>query len=440
MSTGPFHAGRFAPSSVGRRPAHWRIVVAASLLLLLTGAGCQSSGQSLFCRGRTVPPACREARPPVALQRVALASFPAVLLPGENESRTWQPTIAADDDQYRAVTLRDCERYAASASASSNALDGEADRYARAADSSNSITRILRMQARQVRNDTAAEAMNAWLGLLQTGLLHDVLIRSVGQLDTTRLTVDRLREEGLAMETDLGQFDRQFSDLEDRQAQLVAAEQDLAGLLDFLMGTSSDPGHPLAPDATGLAAWRDPGPLDLEQAVVTAIACRQDLAILETMAASQDVKTLEAAREALRGVHPLLAAAIERNFAGGPLKRLRLKKQLELELAARKTQLRDVIETTRQRIRLEVASALNAIERHHRGVDLRKAKLDSLDESLNLLEAAAKIRTVSLAEKTDLQSQRLETESALVEQLIQRELAWVNLLKSQGRLGRSAEK
>lgn len=439
MSKGSTSSGQFATASVGRRPARWRLVVAAGLLGLCCGTGCQSVGQGLICRGRNVPPACREARPPVVLPRVRLGDLPSVLLPGERDSRIWQSTIMPADEAYRVVALRECERHAATASASANALDGEADRYARAASGSNSITRILRMQACQVRNDTAAEAMSAWLGLLQSGLQHDLLIRSVEQLDATRLTVDRLRKEGLAMETDLGQFDRQFNDLEDRHARLVALEQDLAGLLEFLMGTLPDAAHPLAPDASGMGEWRDPETPDLEEAVATALACRQDLAILETMAASQDVRTLEAAREALRGVHPLLAAAIERNFAGGPLKRLRLKNQLELELAARKTQLGDVIHTTRQRIRLEIASALNAIERHQRGVDLRKAQLDSLDESLKLLEAAAKIRTVSLAEKTELQSQRLETESALVEQLIERELAWVKLLKSQGRLGRHDE-
>lgn len=407
--------------------------VLLTLLVMVLVSGCVAGGLRTCARGQRST--AIETAGKIPLPARPLSGLPPVVFPCDGTARTWEPVSLPPDGCVRGLTIADAGRQAAAASASARALDQEADRYARTREGSNTITAVLRMQACQVRNDTSAEAMKGWLELLRTGLQHDVLIRSADQLVQTRRTVERLRAEGLARTADVGTFDREQNGLDDRQAQLARGEQDLSGLLEYLLDIAPDSGHLLAADATGLANWRPLAPPSVEEAVQKALTHRQDLAILERLAASQDVRTLEAARQALKDVHPLIASAIERNFAGGPLKRLRLRSQLQGELDTRRQQLCGIIEATRDRIRLEVETALRAIERHQRGVELRASTLDSLSRSLDLLERQSGVREISLEERTDLQTRFLETESELVDQLVLREQAWVQLLKAQGCLG-----
>lgn len=343
--------------------------------------------------------------------------------------------LESPDGLFRTLDVGTCLNLAIQASPGANALDQEAARYRRTQSGSNVIAEVLQRQAMQARNDHAADALTAWFNLLKTGLQQDVLRESSEQVETTRETVNRLRDKGLAMEADLGRFDREQGTLRDQQLELGAAQQKLTAVLELVLHLETDPAHPVVAAPTGLESWRPCEAPETEAAVCVAWSQRQDLAILEQLAGTSDLQTLELARQSLAAVHPLIAAAVRRNFATGPIRKLRLKRELEQELADRKSQLQEVIQQTRGKIRVEVEEALASIARHEEGIRLRQESLASVQRSLELLDQTAGVRQVQLEEQTSLHEQRLQLESELVEQLIQRELAWVRLLKSQGLLG-----
>ncbi len=387
---------------------------------------------------KTCPPAECPATERNCLTLESIDTLPVAVFPGPLPSRQVQPVVVNEDRMIYPLTLQTCWALAKDTGTGAATLEQEAVRFEQARDSSSVLAEVLRMQARQVRNDGVANGLNAWFNLLKICLQHDVLIESAGRIDTTVATVGKLRVKGLAMQVDVGSFDRKENELEDQQSVLAAGQQDVAGILHLLLNLQRDPEHPLVSDPRGMENWRPAFPPDLEVAVETALAYRQDLAILQRLSVSQDIRTLDAIRKSLAEVYPLLASAIERNFASGPVRKLRLKVQLERELENRRSQLCTVLEQTREKIRLEVAEAIHAIERSETGIRLRQESLASIDQSLELLDAAAKIRQVDLTERTTLQSRRLELESELVDQLIARELAWVRLLKSQGLLAGAA--
>lgn len=339
----------------------------------------------------------------------------------------------------RGLTLGRCRELAAGASPATLILEHEAARSSWTRNGSDSVAEIVRMQAVQSRNDYVAESLTAWFKLLRIGLQHDVLVESALQLVETRGTVDRLRENGLAMDVDLGIFDRQKNLLDDHQAVLASGQAGLSEAIEGLLRIQPDPAHPLATDPEGLENWRIEEIPALEQAVDVAYANRQDLAVLERIAESADVNMLEIARNSLSGVHPLMAIAVSRNLPGGLLGNCRIRQEQEQELADRRKQVCGLAASLKSRIRTETAEAIHAIGRHEAGIRLRQESLASVDRSLQLLEAASTVRPVELQEKTGLQEGRLELETELVEQWIERELAWVRLFRSQGLLAGAGE-
>jgi|GEM_PF-6551012 len=401
----------------------WLMVVAPGCMMLQNKCNNQPE-----CR-----PACEPALR-TSLPLRSIADLPQARFPDTRGEWALQPVMVNDDLKVRPISLAQSGAMAIATNPGAVSLQQEAARYSQTSNSSNTITQILQMQAAQVRNDTAADAMTGWFNLLKVMMQHDVLMKSAERLVSTEQTVTRLREAGQAMTFDLGRFDRQRNAQADQQAVLAAGQQDLEGALQMGLQISPDPLHPLMCDARDLESWRPAIAPDAQSAIATAIQNRQDLAILVRLSESQDIRTLEATRQALKEVHPLIASAINRNFGGGPLKLLHLKGQLEKELDSRRQQVCELVEVTRDKIRMQVNESLHAIERHEAGIRLRMESVASIDRSLELLDQARAVRQVDLQELTDLHTRRLELQSELVDQLILRELAWIRLFKSQGLL------
>ncbi len=415
-----------------RRTKTSDVVLVLCALMLPFMPGCMLLQN--HCRRQ---PECTPACQPLPRTNLAFREFgelPPARFPNTEGHWTLQPVMFNEDMLVRPLTLAQSRDLAVATNPGAVSLQQEAARYSRTSNSSNTITQILQMQAAQVRNDTAADSMTGWFNLLKVMLQHDVLMQSAEQLEETEKTVARLREAGQAMTFDLGKFERQKNEQDDQQSVLAAGQQDLEGLLQMMLQISPDTNHPIMCDARGLESWRPATAPDEQSAIALALDNRQDLAILVRLSESQDVRTLEATRQALKEVHPLIASAINRSFGGGPFKLLRLKYQLGKELESRRQQICEVVELTRDKIRLQVNESLHAIERHEAGVRLRQASIASIDASLKLLDRASAVRTVELQELTDLKTKRLELQSELVDQMVLRELAWIRLYKSQGLL------
>lgn len=399
----------------------------AAMFIVVSHTGC--------ARHRPPAPVYHSAEP-VSIQNqlasVSLAERTPISLSNLTREIGGTPLISGEPTTVRDLTPSQCESLAAASSRIANALQAEQNMIRCNVNAPECVVQILRMQAIHQRNESAGQALEAYLNLVEIYLQHDLLNESTEQIDIAVEIVEKLRAADVDTGIDNRVFDRQQNELEEKAVELAFNQRRLTTGLELLLQLDRSNSNPIwtnyqADDS--LVADQT-----VEQALATAWANRRDLQALRLLADCCDEKVLDLIRSSAKTLHPLLGL----NFKVTrllPRPRL-ISREAQAECCSRRSQIQQVIDSRKQLIELEISELVQSIQKHKELIKLKQSTIKSLQDSIESAEKAAEVRPVDLEVQLKNKSQVLEQRSALIHERIALEIDRVKLKRAQGLLGR----
>jgi hypothetical protein len=404
---------------------------------------------------------CHHAPAPVAVRpggSVVLAELPAVEpVPVDVEPRrvpkpdARSPTgPAPEGTTFRGLTEPACQALAARAAGAANLLDDE-NRLPGARDGCETPTtrtrRLVRHSAAlELRNQAAGAALERYFQLADAEARSALLRDSLPILDEQFARAEKAKAAGLRYPLDAADLARQRSQV---LSQLAQADAGVALLnLDLRRRL-------VLPIAPAERLWPtgdfgiDPQPVDADAAVGVALVERPELRAWRALYDGLNPDTLEAVREQLRGVSPLLGAAVAGEVPCGTRLLLLLAKCVGrkpppdpaalAELEVRKQQLADLIADRERAVAEEARAAAVGMNAQLKKLALARERVDGWkakwDDAVKQREA--KIPGAELAE-AQARLEWLRARAEVVAEATGWHQARVRLKAAQGRLAGEA--
>lgn len=284
------------------------------------------------------------------------------------------------------------------------------------------------------RNHAAGDALEAFYHLAEAEARGTVLKQTFAANDRALDALRQLTERGLPRPVDEESLQRQRLTYDQRQVELELAITQLNGQLRKLTGY----------DAVGLQARFLPmlswdvavEPVDVDEAISTALALRAELVLLRTLESRLEPDTLPAARNVAATMHGLgvgigdsckLAIAF-RQFTG------RVSVEESLEVSARRRQVAGYRRDSERSVVNEVQQAAASVEAELRRVGLTKDEVASLTDRVRNQEALRQTGGATPFDVNTAELELLRAESDLITRLIAWKIAVVKLKRAQGLL------
>jgi hypothetical protein len=353
---------------------------------------------------------------------------------------------APEGTTFRGLTEPACQALAARAAGAANLLDDE-NRLPGTRDGCETpATRTRRLvrhfTALELRNQAAGAALERFFQLADAEARSALLRDSLPVLDGQRALAEMAKAAGLRYPLDAADLSRQRSQVLSQLAQADAGVALLNLDLRRRLGLTDAAGERLWPAADfGI----DPHPVDADTAVGIALAERPELRAWRALHDGLTPDTLEAVRDQLRGVSPLLGAAVIGEMPCGARLLLVLGKCLGrkpppdpaalAELEVRRKQLADLIADRERAVADETRAAAIGMNAQLKQVALARERVDGWkakwDDAAKQREA--KIPGAELAE-AQARLEWLRARAEVVAEVMGWHQARVRLKAAQGRL------
>lgn len=342
------------------------------------------------CRHAPPPAAPRPARP--TAERVAAElplTKPVVPVLDAKELPTPPPRTPAGPagEAFRRLTETDCLRLAAASTGAANLLDEE-NRVPPPPDSCDPAPDRLRRSLRyyaalELRNRAAADALERFFQLLDVEAQTDLLRQAFPVTDELLAKARRAKAAGVRFPLDVGDLERQRSQLVSQLEQAELGSRLLNLDLKRRLGLPYPPGSEHLWPSGDFAI--DPTTADGERAVAAALADRPELRGLRTLHQELTLDTLPDARDLLRAGNPLLGQS--RPPPARRLLRILDRKSgpdpaAAAELEVRRKQLHDLITERERGVADEARAAVLALNAQAARAALARERVLSLDEKL----------------------------------------------------------
>lgn len=340
------------------------------------------------------------------------------------------PFVAEPNASLRDLTIEQTEDLAARSSPIAQAIQSERSILCQSSSTPCSVIDLLDLQTTYERNQSAGQAMRAYLNLVEVHLQHELIVESTGRIDEAIATVERLRENQVTVPTDDREFDRQQLELDEKTERLRHQHYQLSGQLEALLSLDRRYDSPLWTNFQS----REFQPLELGAELAAAFENRTDLAVLQRLAHGDDSNDmLEWLRGAASSASPLLGIVAK----GGLFGLCQPADEQESEGANRRCQVANLARAKRDSIAMDVADAVDSIATRLRVIELKRKAIASIEESQAAAVQGKDLQPVDL--KNDLQQklQLLQVRSELIHEIIECESDLVRLRQAQGVLGRN---
>jgi hypothetical protein len=299
----------------------------------------------------------------------------------------------------------------------------------RHSDGSELSAELLRLEATQKRNTAAADALTAFLRLVEAEGGATNLEQRGRELDAMLADVERVLERGLPAPVSKSELQGQRLDLWHRQVDVRATIEKLNVQLEDLLGVDLAPGAHFWPEAALRVSPDVPNP---DEAVGFALANRADLAALRLAANADGAESLAAART-------LLA------IAGGGLGTAPPKPHAKFialvhvhaaadEQQARSQQLAQLLAERQRATRHETWAAAAAVETHLAQIGLTRRRLQVAETYLQTMEQQQRLAEGGAWSVHKARLDRLAVEQDLLHDVIEWKLAVVQLKAAEGLL------
>lgn len=402
-----------------------RIVLLLSLLAIAPGCAMFHRHPPAVC----APEACPS--PPVhRLAEVAFDNRSLIQIYSWPIQQVGIPFTATQDEKLRDLTIDQCEEFAARSSPIANQLEAEKSVLCQACIASPLLLQLLELQAAHQRNESAGQAMRAYLALVDVHLQHRLIEESRATIERAQQTIEALRSEGVAVTTDDGQLIRQRLEVDVQAERLRLQSQQLNGQLDTLLNLDRSQAGVIW---TNYRYVLDTPELDLANETATAVYNRKDLAALNLLAgADLREEGLDTLRAALRGTSPLMGIMARQI---GLLPSHRSRRQDEAEAAGRQCQIEQLAVSKRQAIEMEVGDAVYSVQSRLRVIELQRQSIASLEQSLAGAEQAKDFAPIDLAQDLERRLELIRLQSDLIHEIMGFESDMIRLRQAQGILG-----
>ena len=287
---------------------------------------------------------------------------------------------------------------------------------------------LLALHAADARNKSAAVALEAFYQLAGLEAQSYYLDKAIGETRHSLRRAEKLHEQGLAAEIDLDELAVSLCELEDRNLQLKYLRIQLNGQLQKMLN---------CPLSEQLFFWPEiewePSldPVDVDAQVAFGMSHRADIRGLQLTLCNLEKITLPVARGVV-GVADGTLGSVEK--ADGLIHILRCFRCTDGEVPIRCRQLAMLLAESRDLAEAEIKAAAHKITLQHQRIVLARQAVEDRRARLHEITAKRDAEDVSIFEISKARGRLYEAESDLIQQLVQLEIAQVQLRKAQGRL------
>ena len=357
----------------------------------------------------------------------------------------WESALAADlvanaatagslAGNYRTLTDEEARCWAAEQSTVANMLDAERqlvcttqrDRHGTLRPQAALLVGLLTNSAADARNNAVAAADELFYRLAEATLQHEVLRRSLAEVDQAIADFRELKERGIALPTDESKLQSQRLDLLKRQSELQTASGEAEGQLCRLLGMESDPAAPLSP-TIDIALANDP--VDEEQAIAAGMANRADLASLRVLCQAYQQGHLAIVRHGLQRVDALIGSGTPE---GGLILKLVEFANRCAEAPVRGAQLDMATGDQTRAAKAEIRHAARTVEARRREAALMKQKWTRQQEHVAALSEKRQVNGVTAFDVSAARLEAFAAESGAISAAVAVKVAEIRLEKAQG--------
>lgn len=359
--------------------------------------------------------------------------------PEDVDATLGRPFPAPTD--YHSLSAEDCQCMAAAASTQGNSMAAErrsiqagASRHHGLSEEDQLRIRALRASELEARNKSAGAALEIYYTIAEAEANLSILEASLAEIDDALAKVRRLREQGMQLPFDDGEFSRQRLELIYKQTDLQLKVGQLNAQLVRLLGLqSTDPDTRVWPDTDWKVVVE---PIDMDAAVQEGLSLRPEMQFLVSLPRYVNTKTLSVVRQIVAGGSGLLGA--QSKFAGLiQLIGSRLcgkRESEERELPVRRRQLADYTEQRRLDITSEIQQAVRSVEAHLREIAVAKQATAAWEERISELTRKQKIDEASFAEISTARLKAFQAQSDETNRIVGWKIAQAKLKEAQGKL------
>lgn len=346
------------------------------------------------------------------------------------EATPWMPP------QYHALTACECQCLAVTQSSIGNQLDAERQsieqgwcpkewQQARLLDD------VLATAAAEARNKSAAAALTLFYSLAEAEAKHDLLSRSLTEIEGLLLKIEQLRAQGLQVTVDEGELRQRHLDVQTARSEvdvvLLRLNHELRGLLGF----ESTPLHVRFWPAAELKVVAYP--LNPELEVQRGLSNRPELGLLRRARGAITPATLQVIHTMLGRVDSLLGSAS--NLSTGPVRQLADSLLgSPREVAQRRTQMSNQLQQRESDLAGEIRTTVSTLVERERQILLAQEKVASLAGSIERFEAERTIGERTFADVALARLRWYDAQGELVGRIVAFKSTQVRLEELQGLL------
>ena len=408
--------------------ARFVIIALIGTFVSVLATGCRNTQSHCHCAYQVPNPIDLErqsSREPIVVNASAVTSYHDL-----NRSIPGAPPSL----EYRRLTAVDCQCLAAENSPLGVLLMMENQFIGRQAQqdrksskkATNIHRRVLNLRAIDERNRASGEALKAFYQLVEAEGQRDLLDRSIGELNNSIDNVKKIKDSGLELEVEQGDFERQRIDLVAKQVTADKTIQQLNGKLRFLLHLDAIDTTPIWPDVD---LTPNTFAIDMEAAILEGLTTRPDLAALRLTRDTLDEETLPLARKSLRQIDMMFGIDSELPIS---LRKLFGRDDTAEEVNARRQQLSQVIYDRERAAVEEIRAAVFEVDASVRAIALSVQKINSLRSRRKDLQKMRGADLVTPFEISAVSLEILQAESMLLENVIKWKIALVKLRQTQG--------
>ena len=289
----------------------------------------------------------------------------------------------------------------------------------------------------EVRNTTAGLALTAYFRLAEARVQMSLLRQGVEPLETLVGQVEELRRQGLPIPEEGGKLDQQRSKFESDRLEIELLNERLGEQLHQLVGKAAG----LPPDScstiTTIEVFHvEDRAIDEAEAIAVGLKYRPELNFLRTAQCNLDVGTLPVIRHVMLGLSSLLAGPARRCVPILECVPLLMPGLSRKEVEKVSKQLLAVLDERKRQTISDIRQAVRAIHTRQRLIHLARDREAMAQRKLDEAEENARQKLGKAVDRPRARQGLLKARSDVVHEVIEWEIACVNLRKAQGLLVR----
>ena len=289
---------------------------------------------------------------------------------------------------------------------------------------------LLALRASEIRNESAASALEAFYQLAGLETQKHYLQLAIGETERTLERISSLDERGISVpeSIDQGTVEARLHELRDQQLQLDFLRIQLNGQLQKLVGCPLDENNFYWPQVD----WQvDPEPVDVEAALAQGLATRTDIRGLQLLLCKMDKITLPVVRAVLSYADGTLGSVEPRE---GLIHVARCFHCNKTEVPVRCRQLSLFYTHTENLAVAQIKSAAYKIVLQQQRVQNAQQAVTKFRDRVEELTKTRDVEDIAVFEISKARGDLYQAESDLIKQVVALEVARVGLRKSQGLL------